>query len=122
MKNPPSTDHPASKTQVAEAILEQLGGHGFVRMTGARELTAGQYWLSFRLPGNMCLHGINHVKITLTPADVYEVVFSAIRGTNIKTVSKHDQIYCDMLAPLFRDKTGMETRMPRICFRPKPTL
>ncbi len=52
--------------QVAQTILQQLGGRRFMAMTGARAMAAHKDGLSFKLPSNFARHGINYVKITLT--------------------------------------------------------
>jgi hypothetical protein len=104
-------------TTIATTILDQLGGRRFIAMTGARNFIAGANDLSFRIPGTMTRRRINAVRITLEPTDTYSVVFFAIRGVTVKEVSKHEDIYADMLGELFRDVTGLETRMPVVHFR-----
>ena len=101
---------------IAKTILSQLGGQGFIVMTGARNLIAHPDGLSFRLPGTLTRNRINHVRITLDPCDTYTVTFSVIRGNTVKEIAKHDDIYNDMLTELFRYVTGLETRMPRVVF------
>ena len=101
--------------QIAKAntIIQQLGGNSFCRMTGAKQFVVLASGVSFRIPATMTKNRINAVQITLTPEDDYTVNFYAIHGTKIKQVSSHEGIYCDQLAELFRDETGLETRMPR---------
>jgi hypothetical protein len=101
---------------IANTILSQLGGHRFIMMTGARGFVASSDSLSFRIPGTMTRSRINAVRITLDPSDTYTVVFMAIRGTTIKEASRHEDVYCDSLCELFRNVTGLETRMPRVVF------
>jgi hypothetical protein len=101
---------------IANTILQQLGGRRFSMMTGARGFVASSDSLSFRVPGTMTRNRINYVKITLTPSDTYTVIFMVIRGTTIKEASRHEDVYCDSLCELFRNVTGLETRMPRIIF------
>lgn len=102
------------KMPVAETILAQLGGKKFIMMTGARNFVGSEDSLSFRLPGTMTRNRINHVRITLDPSDTYSLTFSAIRKMKAKIVSEHSEVYSDNLCELFRDITGLETRMPRI--------
>jgi len=104
-------------TTIATTILDQLGGRKFIAMTGARDFVAWTNGLTFRVPGTMTRKRINAVRITLEPSDTYTVVFFAIRGVTVKEVSKHEDIYADMLGELFRDVTGLETRMPVVHFR-----
>lgn len=102
--------------QIAKTILEQLGGRAFVLMTGAKNFVAGESDVSFRLPGGggFCKDGINAVNITLMPNDTYKVSFKRIRGGKVTEVSSHDDVYFDQLPEIFRDATGLETRMPRM--------
>ena len=101
---------------IANTILSQLGGRRFSMMTGAKNFCGTADSLSFRIPGTMTRSRINAVRITLDPSDTYTVVFMAIRGTTIKEASRHEDVYCDSLCELFRNVTGLETRMPRIIF------
>lgn len=95
---------------IAKTILEQLGGGRFAAMTGAKKFTSinpkgnigGLY---FRLPSNFAKNGINAVQIVLHPSDTYIVTFLR---TN-KTISTHEDIYCDDLVPLFERETGLYT-------------
>jgi hypothetical protein len=103
-------------TTIAATILDQLGGRKFVAMTGARDFLAGNDYLSFRIPGTLTRKRINAVQIRLEPSDTYTVIFFVIRGTKIKEAARHEDIYCDGLAELFRNVTGLENRMPRVIF------
>lgn len=97
---------------IAKTILEQLGGRRFAALTGARDFSACRNGLVFHLPSYMAQQGINLIRITLSPAtDTYRVEFSKIRGVQIKTISTHDDIYCDALAALFTAQTGLVTTM-----------
>jgi len=103
-------------TTIANTILQQLGGRRFIAMTGARNFIAGKDDLSFRIPGTLTRQRINAVQIRLEPSDTYTVIFFVIRGVKIKEASRHEDVYCDSLCELFRDVTGLETRMPRVIF------
>lgn len=98
---------------VAKTILEQLGGHRFISMTGARNLIARENGLSFRLPGagGFCKDNINYVEIVLTPMDVYAVGFFRIRGAKVVSVKKCDDVYAENLQEVFSDSTGLRTRL-----------
>ena len=97
---------------VAETILQQLGGRRFVAMTGARQFLGGKNSLSFKLPGkNFCKGDINYVRIELTPMDVYDMVFCRIRGTNVTEIAKHEGIYNDQLRGIFTQETGLRTSL-----------
>jgi hypothetical protein len=102
-----------SEPTVAEIILQQLGGRRFITMTGARDFMGGPDFLSFRLPGPLgfCKQGINHVKITLTPMDVYTVQFNRIRGTIMVPISTRQDVYAEDLEEVFTTETGLRTRL-----------
>ena len=97
---------------IAATILRQLGGHAFLRMTGARHLVSGHNNLSMRLPWPR----VNMVMIVLEANDTYTMTFSYIRAGKVREVARHEDVYCDMLAEVFRRVTGLETRMPNIRF------
>lgn len=96
---------------VASTIYQQLGGNRFAAMTGAQDFLNCGDSLDFRVPSRSTKDGINRVRITLEPSDTYRVKFMRQRGTSIKTVSEHEDIYWDELQPLFTRKTGLLTRL-----------
>lgn len=98
--------------QVANTILQQLGGRRFIAMTGAKNLIGGNDMLAFKL--GFAAHqarGVSHVRITLLPSDLYKMEFLNIRGTNIKTVKVVEGVYCDQLQGIFTETTGLYTRL-----------
>ena len=94
---------------IAKTILEQLGGHRFSVMTGAKNFVGHPDGLSFRLPGGggFCRGGINYVKVTLTPADTYTVTFSRVRGAKVTVVDEAWDVYADGLRAAFSRATGL---------------
>lgn len=97
--------------QVAETILEQLGGSRFVVMTGARSFLADGKALRFRLPSNFASHEINSVSVTLNGADTYDLVFSKVRGSSVTEVAAVTHVYADQLRDVFRSETGLDTTL-----------
>lgn len=97
--------------EVANTILQQLGGRQFLVMTGATNLVGGADSLSFSLPTAIAKDRINKVRVTLTPADDYTVEFFYIRGTKVATVKSLDGVYSDQLQDIFTDTTGLDTRL-----------
>lgn len=97
--------------QVAETILDQLGGHRFVIMTGAKNFVSGDKdgvpYLSMRLPRN------HHMTIKLDPSDTYTMEYVKITTRNFtfkKTViEESSHVYCDMLQHEFTRMTGFYT-------------
>jgi len=95
---------------VAETILQQLGGKRFQLMTGAKQISKGtdekgNEYLSVKFPKGK--DGINHVQISLTPRDTYDIKFGAIRGVNYTVKATFEDIYADMLVDIFEKTTGL---------------
>lgn len=112
MSIPNDTDH----LDVAKTILAQLGGTRFAVMTGAKNLTAGRDGLgslTMKLPSDLTKNRVTHIRITLTPADVYKLETIKVRGgrkPSVKTIATADDVYCDMLQDQFLELTGLYTR------------
>ena len=98
---------------VANTILAQLGGNRFRAMTGAKNFVGSDDSLTFRLPGNpgFVKQGINCVRITLTPADLYRVEFLRVRGAKFGMKETREDVYADKLASVFREVTGLATNL-----------
>lgn len=94
--------------EIASTILAQLGGNKFCAMTGAKNLGFTKTGLVFKLPSRFAKSGINHVEIALNGFDTYTLTFSKIWGTTFKTISRHTDVYCDMLQDVFTNETGVE--------------
>ncbi len=106
----------ADKMAIARTILQQLGGHRFVAMTGARDILALDSGLRFKLPGrNFTKQGINLVSITLDPNDTYSIQFEKLtrKGTDYtrQTVAVCFDVYADRLAHVFTATTGLDTHL-----------
>jgi len=97
------------KEDVAQEILNQLGGHKFVVMTGAKNLVKDKNSLMFKLP--RAKDGINYVKITLNGKDLYDVEFGRIQGVNYKVKKEFNDIYNDQLVDIFEKTTGLYTKL-----------
>lgn len=97
--------------QIAQTILEQLGGNQFIAMTGAKNLGADTDSLSFRLPSNFAKQGINYVKITLKPSDTYTVETGKIRGLDYKKLGEQEMVYADNLRRVFTSITGLDVAL-----------
>ena len=96
---------------IAETILEQLGGRRFIAMTGAKHLADYGDALSFKLPGRFALVSINFVKIRLNAMDLYDLQFGEIRGTSYRVIQELPDIDCGSLQPAFTAVTGLDTHL-----------
>lgn len=110
--------------EVANSILNQLGGNQFTSMTGAKYFIALDEQLGalrFHLGKNASK--ANRVKITLQWDDTYLVEFIKYTSYkyNIRTgketqeksevLKSIDKVYCDTLREVFEDYTKMYTRL-----------
>lgn len=97
--------------EIAQTIIAQMGGNMFRMMTGAKDMVALSEnekqagGVMFRIGKNA--KGINKVLVRLTWADVYEVEFYK----EAQLIAKNEDVYCDYLAPVFEEQTGMYTSL-----------
>ncbi len=98
---------------VANTILAQLGGNKFAAMTGAKNFIGGESMLQFSLP-RLALHGINKVRIELTPADTYTVTFYK-QGRSprfeLATIRELEGVTADALRTAFTATTGLDVSL-----------
>lgn len=109
------------KMNVANTILEQLGGNRFLAMTGANHLVADGSALRMTLPKNASK--ANRLYITLDGDDTYTMRFFRFTagrlnkktfewaGDKIQEVKQVSGVYCDMLQEIFTATTGMVTHL-----------
>jgi len=95
---------------VAKTILNQLGGHKFRVMTGAKNFGGTENSLSMKIGKNSS--NSNYLKITLNSMDLYDVHFSKItRKFEEKSVKEYNDVYSDSLVEIFESHTGMYTKL-----------
>ena len=97
--------------QIAETIMEQLGGQQMRAMTGARDFTICKHGVRFALPRHFAKSGINRVEIVLDPSDTYTVTFNKWSRAGLKKIAEYPDTYCDQLQGLFEEVTGLLVRM-----------
>ena len=95
--------------EIAKTILEQLGGNKFIAMTGAKNLGAGESYLSFKIMRNASK--ATHIKITLNSMDVYDMEFIKCRKFDATTLHVVNNIYAEDLQSVFTQKTGLYTSL-----------
>lgn len=122
--------------QIANTILQQLGGKRFLIMTGAKQLVAIENGLRFRIGRNGSK--ANMVRIVLKADDTYKMEFikignmtnryailqkskdrddflckleAAEKRAEPKVLEEYDGICCDQLEELFSDYTKLSTRI-----------
>jgi len=95
--------------QVANTILEQLGGRRFLAMTGSYNLIGSENALTMKLRRNSA--GASHLRITLEPSDTYTMEFLRCRNMEAVPVRTLDDVYFDDLQRFFTDVTGLYTTL-----------
>lgn len=93
------------RLEIAQTILNQLGGGQFQLMCGVKQIALTACGVSFRIGGG-AKNGINYVQIDLTPADLYTVSFWKLGRKASVEVAKVEEMYADQLRELFTEKTG----------------
>ena len=127
--------------EVANTILQQLGGNKFIVMTGAKQFVAIERGIRFRIGRNATR--TNMMRITLRGDDTYKMEFIYIRNLpnpyslmakylgmgmdpmeierkvkqqtdpnkQMTVLKVYDGIYCDQLQELFKEYTKLYTRL-----------
>ena len=99
------------RNDVANTILNQLGGSKFRAMTGAKHAIALESGVQFKIGGGAAKR-INSIRIVLDPSDTYTVSFYSLRKIKgiltSKLVAEHSDIYADALRDIFTAETGFE--------------
>lgn len=96
--------------QVANTILQQLGGNRFIAMTGAKNFVGSANALHFSL-GRGAKQGINKIRISLNSDDTYDIEFFKARGVELQLVGIQPMVYAENLAYYFSNATGFDTRL-----------
>lgn len=94
---------------VANTILQQLGGNRFAVMTGAKNFVGSEDSLGMKVGRNSM--GVSHIRVTLDPSDTYTIKAFSIRGGKVKEKGEESGVYCDMLQDAFLRLTGLYTRL-----------
>jgi hypothetical protein len=98
---------------VATTILDHLGGHKFLVMTGAKDLVGGEADLIMRLPARIS-PTISHFRVTYDKrSDTY--IAAALkwnrRGRAYKTIASTNDVFAHTLAGTFERMTGVRTNL-----------
>jgi hypothetical protein len=96
----------ATNQQVAETILQQLGGaRRLAMMIGAKQFVAVENGLRFRM-GRGASNKATHVTVELNALDLYDIRFQSVRGTNVTERGTIAAIYADQLRTAIESATG----------------
>ena len=95
--------------EVANTILQQLGGNKFTVMTGSKNYRGDDKSLTMNLTRNKL--SAKFLTITLEGDDTYTMLFQSMRKFEIKTKAEIKGVYCDMLQAIFTEQTGLYTHL-----------
>lgn len=96
--------------QIAQTILNQLGGNKFIVMTGSKNFVAGENYLRMKLTRNKIK--AQYLTITLNSMDTYDMCFFSVdKELNRTTKASIEDVYCDMLQDIFTQHTGLYTHL-----------
>jgi hypothetical protein len=97
--------------QIAQTILEQLGGRRFLVMTGAKDLLAGENYLSMRLPASLTKGRVNKIRILLADNDTYTLETYKFTTRDLASAStpvrQESDVYVESLRETFTAMTGL---------------
>lgn len=96
-----------SSMEIANTILDQLGGNRFQVMTGAASFTATGQGLSMLLPSSLTKNRIRGIRIELAGDDTYTISAYSIRGVDRRLADERTGVHCENLQSVFEDVTGL---------------
>ena len=98
-----------SNQQIAQTIVNQLGGNKFQAMTGAKfSANANQNGVVFSFKG---CRKANTCWITLEDNDTYSMQIEKWVGTKITTIKSVQDVYAEQLVTIFENATGLATSL-----------
>lgn len=100
-------------SNVAETILNQLGGNKFIVMTGSKNFLNIGNGLRMKLSRNKSK--AQYLKIELTGSDLYNMTFFSAKTTDsdivLTTKEKIEGVYFDQMNRIFEQVTGLYTSL-----------
>jgi hypothetical protein len=102
-----------NRLNIANTIMNQLGGRHFISMTGADRITAQESGVKFFIKAKN-ENKINLIEVILTPEDTYTMICSHFDGWKeipVVEVCAFENVYCDELQDIFSDATGLCTHL-----------
>ena len=99
----------------ALTIYKQLGGREFGYVIDLKLFVPKENGLFIKFTN--AKDGINSLEVILLPSDTYALTFyrTTIKGQSVKK-EFDGGIYCDQLESIFREVTGLATRIPVVIF------
>jgi hypothetical protein len=95
--------------EISAMIWRQLGAGRFVVMTGMAQYRATESGAEFKVGKNAM--GVNFCRITLTPADLYDIEYGFLRAGKFTVKHTSTDVYADQLRADFEAHTGLRTSL-----------
>lgn len=95
---------------IAKTIAAQLGQKALFMM-GAKNLMAGEDYLSFRIGQNSAR--VNCIRIRLNGCDLYDIDFIQIRGIKITIKHRFADIFAADMRRIISETTGLRLSLRR---------
>jgi hypothetical protein len=95
--------------EVAQTILEQLGGKAFTMITGSKNLTAIENGL--RMTPGRNPKGVQMVEVILDGNDTYTVTSYQRSQDTFTELAKEEMVYDTQLQDIFESLTGLYTTL-----------
>ena len=73
-------------------------------MMGAKNFGWSQEGLTFKISGSP---DVSHIRILLTPLDLYDVTFLKVRGMKVKTFAEEKGVDAEQLHSVIEKNTGL---------------
>ena len=93
---------------IANTIRDQIGRPACA-MIGAKNFVGGKYELSFKIGRNP--KRVSHIRVRLSPDDLYEVEFIRVRGIKVETVKEWFGVHAESLLTVIESSTGLRTSL-----------
>jgi hypothetical protein len=94
---------------IANTILQHLGGNRFRAMTGSKDFAAIESGIQFKVGRNS--KSINFCRIRLNGRDLYDAEYGFMRSGKFHATKFSDDLYFDQLQADFTENTGLYTRL-----------
>jgi hypothetical protein len=95
-----------SNINIAIEIYRQLGQNRLDSMIGIQSSCAIENGLQIRFKAK-ANKGINVIRIQLNQNDLYDIEFLKIRGINVTSITKENDVYAEDMKRLIEQTTGL---------------
>lgn len=99
------------RQQIAQTILNQLGGNKFKVMTGSHSFGISDCGLHFKIRKNNTKASVVQIDLDVSK-DLYTMIFSSFTmAKGLETVAHFEEVYAEDLQTVFKEFTGLDTSL-----------